>query len=141
VSALIRITWLIWILAIIFLAITITNYESSILTLLFVLIILTGIVLYNQELNKKRMKRIRHVLESIDMTTLEDGVKNMNRRQSECYSRIFSLENDLQKYKSEEENKYRDVVRKVLDVDNKFTRKCNLLGETIIEVSKKKKGD
>ena len=140
-SALIRITWLIWVLAIIFLAITITNYESSTLTLLFVLIILTGIVLYNQELNKERMKRIRHVLESIDMTTLEDGVKNMNRRQSECYSKIFNLENDLQQYKTEEENKYRDVVRKVLDVDNKFTRKCNLLGETIIEVSKKKKGD
>jgi hypothetical protein len=87
------------------------------------------------------MKRIRHVLESIDMTTLENGVKNMNRQQSECYSRIFSLENDLQQYKTEEENKYRDVVRKVLDVDNKLTRKCNLLGETIIEVSKKKKGD
>ena len=85
------------------------------------------------------MKRIRHVLESIDMTTLEDGIKKMNKQQSESYNRIFRLEDELQQYKNEEEKKYRDVVRKVLDVDNKFTRKFNLLGETVLEVSKKKK--
>jgi CRISPR/Cas system CSM-associated protein Csm3 (group 7 of RAMP superfamily) len=87
------------------------------------------------------MIRIRGVLENIDMKTLEDGVKKMNRQQSECYSRIFGLENELQQYKNEEEKKYRDIVRKVLDVDNKFTRKCNLLGETIVELSKGKKKD
>ena len=87
------------------------------------------------------MKKIRKVLESIDMEKLEDGVKKMNRQQSECYSRLFKLENELQEYKTEEENKYRDVVRKVLDTDNKFTRKFNLLGETIIELSKKEKED
>jgi len=85
------------------------------------------------------MKKIRQVLESLNMQTLEDGVKKINRQQSEFYSRIFSLENELQKYKEGEENKYRDVVRKVLDVDNKFTRKFNLMGETIVQLSKKKK--
>jgi len=130
---------LIWFLAIVFLAITITRYEVSTLTLLFVLVILTSIILYNQELNKKKMKKIRQVLESLNMQTLEDGVKKINRQQSEFYSRIFSLENELQKYKEGEENKYRDVVRKVLDVDNKFTRKFNLMGETILQLSKKKK--
>jgi hypothetical protein len=105
------------------------------------MIILTGINLYNQELNKKRMKRIRHVLESIDMTTLEDGIKKMNKQQSEFYSRIFKLEDELHQYEADEEKKYRDVVRKVLDVDNKFTRKFNLLSETVIEVSKKHKED
>ena len=85
------------------------------------------------------MKKIRQVLESLNMQTLEDGVKKINRQQSEFYSRIFSLENELQKYKEGEENKYRDVVRKVLDVDNKFTRKFNLMGETILQLSKKKK--
>jgi hypothetical protein len=84
------------------------------------------------------MIKIRNVLNSIDMKILEDGIKKMNKQQSECYIRIFNLENELQKYKLEEENKYRDVVRKVLDVDNKFTRKFNLLGETVIQLSKKK---
>ena len=127
---------MIWVLAIVFLAITITNYESSTLTLLFVLIILTGINLYHQESNKKRMKRIRNVLESIDMRTLEDGIKKINRQQSECFSRIFSLENDLKQYKIEEERKYRDVVRKVLDLDNTLNKKFKLLGETILKLSK-----
>jgi len=82
------------------------------------------------------MKRIRNVLESIDMRTLEDGIKKINRQQSECFSRIFSLENDLKQYKIEEERKYRDVVRKVLDLDNTLNKKFKLLGETILKLSK-----
>jgi phage-related tail protein len=92
-------------------------------------------------MNKKLMKKIRNVLESFDMKPLEEGISKINRKQSECYSRIFELENELQQHKTEEENKYRDVVRKVLDMDNKFTRKFNLLGETIIELGKKNKKD
>lgn len=74
------------------------------------------------------------------MKTLEEGVKKINKQQSEFYSRIFKLEDELHQYEADEEKKYRDVVRKVLDMDNKFARKFNLLGENIIELSKEKKG-
>lgn len=113
-----------------------TNYESSTLTLLFVLIILSGINLYHQEFHKKRMIRIREIVDSIDLKKLEDVIKKFNLKQTENYKRILKVEEDIEKYKLEQEKKYRDVVRKVLDLDNKLTKKFNLMGESIIKLSK-----
>ncbi|MDI6825891.1 MAG: hypothetical protein QMD36_01700 [Candidatus Aenigmarchaeota archaeon] len=131
-----KINWLIWVLAIVLLVITIPNYGSSTLTLLFVLVILAGINLYHQELHRKRVIRIREIVNSIDLKSLEDGIKKFNRQQKECYDRILDFEDRLEKYKIEQEKKYRDVVRKVLDLDNKLNKKFKLMGETIVKLSK-----
>jgi len=78
------------------------------------------------------------VLEKIDLTPLEEGIKNIEMSQKECYLRLFKLENELNEYKLEQEMKYRDLVRKVLEIDNKLNTKFKLLGEVVLKLSKEK---
>lgn len=131
-----RINWLVWVLAIVILVITIANYETSTLTLLFVLIILAGINLYYQEFHRKRMIRVKGIVDSIDLKSLENTIRIFNIKNVEFYDKVHKLEDDLEKYKLDQEKKYRDVVRKVLDLDNKLTQKFKLMGETIIKLSR-----
>jgi hypothetical protein len=82
------------------------------------------------------MIRVREIVDSINTKSLEDAINKFNLKQTECYSKVQKIEDDLEKYKLDEEKKYRDVVRKVLDLDNKLTQKFNLIGETIVKLSK-----
>ena len=51
----------------------------------------------------------------------------------------FKLENELENRRIEQERKYRDLVRKVLEIDNKLNTKFKLLGEIILKLSKERK--
>jgi len=82
------------------------------------------------------MIRVRGIVDSIDLKKLEDAINKFNLKQVENYKKILKIEEDMEKYKLEQEKKYRDVVRKVLDLDNKLTQKFNLMGETIVKLSK-----
>ena len=68
-------------------------------------------------------------------------VKKMEKSQKKYTSNLSKLENELQEMKHDQEKKYRDVVRKVLEVDNKLNTKYKLLGEAILKVSKEKKSN
>jgi len=77
-------------------------------------------------------------MKSIDLKPVEEEIKKIKKGQAECSKKVFRLETELDQYKLEQERKYRDVVRKVLDLDNKLNKKFKLLGESIIKISKKK---
>jgi len=134
-----RIFWLIWLWIIVFLVITFVNYKIYELILFLVLFVLTGIIIYLHELHKKSFLKIKNTVKSIDLKAVEEKIEKMVKRQEEFSRKVFRLETELDHYKLEQERKYRDVVRKVLDLDNKLNKKFRLLGESIIKIAGKKK--
>jgi hypothetical protein len=105
----------------------------------FAIFALIGIVALSLESNRKLFLRILETTERIDLKPVETGIRKIEGAQAECYLRLSSIETELEEYKYEQEKRYRDVVRKVLDLDNKLNRKFKLLGEAIIKLNKKTK--
>jgi hypothetical protein len=133
-----KIFWLVWVLSVILLLLTSVKYDVFETIIYFVLFVLVGFLAYSLNSNKKSFKKIIGVLERMDLSPLEEGVKNIEKSQKECYLRLFKLENELNEYKTEQEIKYRDLVRKVLEVDNQLNTKFKLLGEVVLKFSKEK---
>jgi len=137
----IKIFWLTWALTIILLLLTLIEYEIFDIIIYLALFALVGYLGYSLISNKKSLRKIIGMVERIDLTPLEEGVKKIERSQKECYLRLFKLENELEGRRLEQERKYRDVVRKVLEIDNKLNTKFKLLGEVVLKMSKEKKSD
>lgn len=131
--------WFIWIVLIIFITLTFPIYDiyEAILFLLFFLLV--GIIMYFQTRNVRQQRRLAIMIKNINFRPLEEEIKKIEERHKESMLRVFSLERklgDFDNYKIEQEKKYREIVRKVLDVDNEVNRKYKLLGETLIKLSK-----
>jgi hypothetical protein len=133
-----KVFWLIWVLTVALLLFTLIEH-SPFQTIVFLsLFALVGIVGYSLETNKKLFLRIKEAIEKIDFSPAEAEITKIGAAQAECYLRLSSIESELEEYKHEQERKYRDVVRKVLDIDNKLNRKFKLLGEAVLELKKRK---
>ena len=136
-----KIFWLIWVLTFIsflFKPLEYGIFEAIIYLALFSLV---GFLAYSLDSNKKSLKRIMGMVEKIDLTLLEDFVKKIKKSQEKITSDLSKLEHELEERRLEQEKKYRDVVRKVLEIDNKLNTKFKLLGEVILKLSKEKKSD
>ena len=136
-----KIFWLIWVLTLVLLLLTPVKYETFEIIIYLALFALVGFLGYSLNSNKKSLKKIMGIVERIDLTPLEQGVKKIERSQKECYLRLFKLENELEDRRLEQERKYRDVVRKVLEIDNELNTKFKLLGEVLLKLGKEKKND
>jgi hypothetical protein len=132
-----KVFWIIWGLIMIFLVAVFVKDKIIDMGLLSLLFILSGINLYVQESRKKMIKKLITMVDRIDFKPIEDGIRKIDRSNAECYTRLFRIENDIENYKLDQEKKYRDVVRKVLNIDNEFHTKFRILGETVIKISKK----
>jgi len=130
--------WLIWFLAIIFLGVIFVSYKIYELIFFLVLFAFIGINIYVYESRKKTFLKFKKTIKSVNLGSVEEEFKKIGKKQGECFTKISILETDLNQYKLDEERKYRDVVRKVLDLDNKVNNKFNLLGKSIIKISKEK---
>ncbi len=92
--------------------------------------------MHSQKFYKQKLKKIADIVNEIDISPIEDGIKTIEKNQSEHLTKILKLENNFEKYKEEQEKKYRDVVRKVLNIDNELNKKFKTLGECILKISK-----
>lgn len=131
--------WVVWAAAIIFLFTTFSSYNVFNLIPFIVLFALTGIAMYSQVLNTKRFQRLKIMIKNIDFKPLEEEIMRIENKQKEAGIKVSRLErslDDFENYKIEQEKKYRDVVRKVLEVDNDLNRKYKVLGESIIQLNK-----
>lgn len=131
--------WVIWTGVIIFLTLAFPNYKIHEVILFVLFFFLVGIAMYFQTWNRRRLRGLKIMIKNIDFGPLEEEIKKMEERQKECNFKVFGLErklDDFENYKAGQEKKYREVVRKVLDVDNRLNRKYKLLGETVIKLSK-----
>jgi len=90
--------------------------------------------MYSHGSQKKLIKRLEILLKNIDFKPLEEEIKKIRKEQIGFYSKIFSLEEELGGYKQNREKKYRDVVRKVLEMDNKLNKKFKLVGEAVVKL-------
>jgi len=131
--------WIMWIVTLGFLIIAFSHYNIFNLILFIILFILTGIAMYSQILNRKRFHWLKIMVKNIDFGPLEEGIIKIEKKHKESDLRVSSLErklDDFDNYKIEQEKKYRDVVRRVLELDNELNRKYKLLGENIIKLKK-----
>lgn len=134
--------WFVWIMSIIFLLVSIPIYGMSVFIPLIILFFLTGMAMYSQTSYRKKFQSLGIMIKNIDFRPLEKELSKIEESQEEWMSKISNLEkklDGLDSYKLEQEMKYRDLVRKILEVDNKLNRKYKKLGESIIELNKKVK--
>jgi len=131
-----KVFWLIWFLSVILLILILFSYHGVELIFFLVLFGLIGDLMHSQKFYKQKLKKIADIVNEIDISPIEDGIKTIEKNQSEHLTKILKLENNFEKYKEEQEKKYRDVVRKVLNIDNELNKKFKTLGECILKISK-----
>ena len=136
-----KIFWSIWFLTLILLFLTLVKYESFEIIIYFALFALLGFLGYSANASKKSFKKILGIVEKIDLTPLGEGIKKIENSQKECFLRLFKLENELKEREIEQQIKYRDLVRKVLEIENKLNTKFKLLGEVVLKLSEEKKAN
>jgi len=137
--------------------------QAIILSIVFTFSILSlGIVTYLYFIEKNKNKRIIESLEKIDIKPIQDKIDNLIKEENRYFSKIFEMEmylenyrkatliigekveklekkfEDLEKLPKDYEMTYRDVVRKILEMDNKFTDRFNMLTQAILEIGKNK---
>lgn len=122
-----------------------------------------GIVTYLYFLERKRSQKIMEKLEKVNFKPIEKKISKLVEEENKYFKKIFELEMLLESYrkatwiigeKTDEleqkfkdvenlpkdyERTYRDVVRKILEMDNKFTDKFNMLGEAFLKMKDEKK--
>ncbi len=89
--------------------------------------------------NDEIIERIERKIDKIDVNKIIQKINEFRDEQTKTNVKAFDAELKLEEYKKEQEEKYRDVVKKVLEMDNKFTEKYELLGKAILKINKDKK--
>jgi DNA repair ATPase RecN len=138
---------------------------ETLILVIFSLITLIGlvIVVYLYFLERRKTKKIMKKLEKFDFKPIEKKINKLVEQENKYFKKIFELEMLLENYRKatwligekvddlegkmkeveklpkDYERTYRNVVRKVLELDNKFTEKFKLLGEAILKLRDERK--
>jgi hypothetical protein len=90
--------------------------------------------MYSYQTQRKLIDRLEIILKNIDFKPLEKEIKKIRKERIGFYSKLFNIEDDLDSYKKDREGKYRDIVRKILEVDNKLNKKFKLIGRAVVKL-------
>jgi len=131
-----RIFWLTWFLSTLLLVMILLNFQSIELIFFLVLFALIGNLMYEQRYYSKKIQKISEIIRNLDFSPIESGINNFNKKQEELIQKNLKIQKDIEKYKIEQENKYRDVVRKVIELENDLNKKFKTLGEVLIKLNK-----
>ncbi len=135
-----RVYSVIWLLSLAFFLTGIFVNEKFILTSLFLVLMLTGMnLVFFEFLRKKPLKEREE--KKLDFSEIEKKIEETRDQLEKFNKKFYELKEEFYKFGLEREKKYRDVVRKVLDLDSKLNEKYKLLGEAIVELNKKIKKD
>jgi uncharacterized membrane protein len=110
--------------------------ESSPVVLLSFFNLLALIALYAETRKDKQLARIEKKIDEINVNKVAAKIDALRDEQTNSLLKAFEVEMELSKYKDEQEEKYREVVKKVLELENKLNEKYELLGKSIIKLSK-----
>ncbi|MEM5878707.1 MAG: hypothetical protein QXF12_07575 [Candidatus Aenigmatarchaeota archaeon] len=91
---------------------------------------------FANRVNQESIERIEKKIDKIDVSKIIQKINEFRDEQTNANIKAFDVEMKLEEYKKEQEEKYRDVVKKVLEIDNKLTEKYELLGKTVLKLSK-----
>jgi uncharacterized membrane protein len=98
--------------------------------------IMAIIALYFESRKDEYLARIEKKIDNININKVAEKIDALRDEQTNSLLKAFEVEMELSKYKDEQEEKYREVVKKVLELDNKLNEKYELLGKSIIKLSK-----
>jgi len=135
-----RVYSVIWLLSLAFFLTGIFVNEKFILTSLFLVLMLTGMNLVFFVFFRKMHLKEREE-KKLDFSEIEKKIEETRDQLEKFNKKFYELKEEFYKFGLEREKKYRDVVRKVLDLDSKLNEKYKLLGEAIVELNKKIKKD
>jgi len=129
---------LFWIVVAISIALSIyfAAKEFSVFFVVSMLNLVGLIIAYKESESSESIKKIEKKIDSIDFDRIIKKIDALRDGQNSYLAKVFEVEMELSKYKEEQEEKYRDVVKKVLEMDNKLTEKYELLGKSILKLSK-----
>ena len=123
----------------------------------------TGIVSYLYFVERKRNAMVVEKIGKIDLKPIEDKVNKIREEENKYFARLFEMEMLLENYRKgafiignkvedlekrfkaveglpkDYEMTYRDVVRKLLELDNKFTDKFKMLAEVVLQLKGERK--
>lgn len=137
----IDISWIILFLSIILLIVNLFIQKSLDFVLFFASFVLIGINVYLLESHIKSLQKSVNAIKNIDLKPIEEGIKNIKNQRREYQMKLLELELNLEKLEKEREQKYRDVVRKVLELENKMNKEFKLLGEVVLKINREMEKD
>jgi len=138
--------------------------EVLILGIVFTIcLVALGIVTYLFNMERIRNRKIMKEIDRINIKPIEDKVNKIREEENEYFRKLFEMEmllenyrkvtliignkvetlekkmENVQKLPKDYEMTFRDLSRKVLEMDNKFTDKFKMLAEIVIEMKNKEK--
>jgi len=138
--------------------------EALILGIVFTICLAAlGIVTYLFNMERIRNRRIMEKVDRIDIKPIEDKVNKIKEEENKYFTKLFEMEmflenyrkaimiigekveifegkmKDLEKLPKDYEMTFRDLTRKVLDMDNKFTDKFKILAEAVLKLRDERK--
>lgn len=128
--------WLLWFLSIALLIAVSLKQFSFINIFLFLLFVLLGILYFQRDQKLEVLERIEKKLDKINLSPISIEIKKLKEDHTESLMKGFNLEMEFDKHKQDEENRYRELVKKILEVDNKLNEKYELLGKAVLKLSK-----
>ena len=137
--------------------------QLNFIVIIGVLSVFLGAVAFLYFSERRRTKRIVKKLDKLDLKPIEDSIKKAIEEENKYLAKVFELEMFLENYRKatviignkvdelekkfdEVENlpkdyemTYRDVVRKLLELDNKFTDKFKMVAEVVLKLNDEKR--
>ncbi|NCO96892.1 MAG: hypothetical protein COY38_01950 [Candidatus Aenigmarchaeota archaeon CG_4_10_14_0_8_um_filter_37_24] len=137
--------------------------QLNFIVIIGVLSVFLGAVAFLYFSERRRTKRIVKKLDKLDLKPIEDSIKKAIEEENKYLAKVFELEMFLENYRKatviignkvdelekkfdEVENlpkdyemTYRDVVRKLLELDNKFTDKFKMVAEAVLKLNDEKR--
>jgi replicative DNA helicase len=122
-----------YIITLIAIVVALPQWEVSIVVMLVLIIVLVQKISTEgkiEEVEKKRVKSIDTVAEKLDIFSnkAEELKKNLNRNMFVIENRIFEIGHSQQ---NEMEKHYRELARKIFDVENKLNSVKKTLGAAV----------
>ena len=151
--------WLIWTFTISFLILITFQFKIPILIPLSLLLAMIGMNTYFLTHNESSAQKKLKTIEKIDLKPIEKKIKKSREEQTKYLLKTFELKmnldkinkkigkiekepektkKELEKITKQYEMAFRDVSRKVLDLENGINDKYKVLGEAILKLKKKK---
>ncbi len=135
-----KIFWLLWSLSLILLIVISIRQFAFVNAALFLMLVLQGILYFQKNQNLEVLERIEKKVDKINFNPINVEIKKLREEHTEDLMKYFKFEMEFDKHLQEEENRYRELVKKILEVDNKLNEKHELLGKAILKLSKDIKG-
>ncbi|MBS3052229.1 MAG: hypothetical protein J4428_02575 [Candidatus Aenigmarchaeota archaeon] len=123
--------WGFWVISVTSLIISAKFLELTSFLVLMSILAMIGIQLYYNERNYSLLKKFYNSPNSID-----EKLQSIEKEIIEKRLDNFNSEMKLEDFRREQEKKYREITKRVFELDNKFVEKFDTLGKVVVKLGK-----